>query len=396
MKNIIKNGLCLGCGLCEALDEDCRMEINKNGFYRPVPVPSAKETVHKLKAVCPGIRIEADNKKNTEEWGHVERVCNAWATDKDIRHHSASGGVTTALALYLLENKKVDGILHVGVSFGDWLHNQLYVSKSKEQLVAHSGSRYAPALVFPSLFKILDADESAQYCFIGKPCDVAAIRNVIKEYPKYAKQLPYCLAIFCAGMPSYNATKNAVSTFGRTVKPVSLKYRGDGWPGYFTVKYEDGTEDKMTYNDSWGKILGKSVAFRCKICPDGIGLLADVSSGDSWNTKDGYPDFTEAEGRNFCFIRTSIGQKIFAGALEQGYIEAESLDVSNVNYMQRYQYGRRRVVGWRIVAVQIMTRNILKFKNLGYMEMALRTNYVHALKDALGTCKRLIKVKRGG
>lgn len=55
----------------------------------------------------------------------------------------------------------------------------------------------------------------------------------------------------------------------------------------------------MTYNDSWGKILGRELGFRCKICPDGIGMLADISSGDSWNTKDGYPDFTEGDGKTF-------------------------------------------------------------------------------------------------
>lgn len=34
--DIIKNSLCLGCGLCEALDkENCKMVINQEGFYEP-------------------------------------------------------------------------------------------------------------------------------------------------------------------------------------------------------------------------------------------------------------------------------------------------------------------------------------------------------------------------
>lgn len=121
-------------------------------------------------------------------------------------------------------------------------------------------------------------------------------------------------------MPSYNASIKAINTFGNTSKPISLQYRGNGWPGYFTVKFEDGTISKMTYNESWGKILGKELGLRCKICPDGIGLLADISSGDSWNTKDGYPDFTESDGRNFCFIRTETGKELFESAIKDGYI----------------------------------------------------------------------------
>lgn len=45
-------------------------------------------------------------------------------------------------------------------------------------------------------------------------------------------------------MPSYNATLKAINTFGSTSKPISLQYRGNGWPGYFTVGFEDGTTSK--------------------------------------------------------------------------------------------------------------------------------------------------------
>lgn len=123
-------------------------------------------------------------------------------------------------------------------------------------------------------------------------------------------------------------------------------------------------------------------------------MLADISSGDSWNTKDGYPDFTEGDGRNFCFIRTDRGKRLFDEAVRDGYIEAESLDVSDVMNMQRYQYDRRHMVGWRIAAVQIMTFGLLNYKGLGYFHTALHANLIKGLKDMLGTMKRLHKVKK--
>lgn len=195
-------------------------------------------------------------------------------------------------------------------------------------------------------------------------------------------------------MPTYEASKKAISTFCKKDEPVKLQYRGDGWPGYFTAYYEDGTSCKMTYNESWGKILGKTLGFRCKICPDGIGMLADISSGDSWNTKDGYPDFTEGDGRNFCFIRNERGKRLFDDAVKDGYIEAESLNVSDVKNMQRYQYDRRHMVGWRIAAVQMMTFGLLNYKGLGYFHTALQANLKRGLKDMLGTMKRLNKVRK--
>lgn len=143
-----------------------------------------------------------------------------------------------------------------------------------------------------------------------------------------------------------------------------------------------------------GKILGRQLGFRCKICPDGIGLLADVASGDAWNTKNGYPDFTESDGRNFCFVRTPQGKALFEEAQAAGYIEIEKLHVPDVKDMQRYQFDRRHYVGWRILAVQLMSGGILHFKGLGYMHMAMKANLYRALRDMYGTMKRFYKVRK--
>jgi len=390
---IIKNDLCLGCGLCEAVSQGkCRMHLNRKGFYEPEI--TGTELDDKISRVCPGITIQNRNYgKHLSIWGNVLQVSNAWAADDNIRRQSSSGGVTSALAVYLLESRQVDGVLHVGVQEGTYLYNKLYVSRNRNDVLARNASRYAPAEVFNHIIDIFVADQQETFAFIGKPCDIAAMQNFIAAYPEYKHKVKYYLAIFCAGMPSYKATEKALATFNKKEKPRSLRYRGDGWPGYFTATYQDGTSCRMTYNESWGKILGRDLGFRCKICPDGIGLLADIASGDSWNTKDGYPDFTEADGKNFCFIRTDKGLKLFKEAEEKGYIVTESLNVNEIQYMQRYQYDRRHLVGWRIAAVQCLTGGILDYHGLGFYRTALKGNMARGIKDALGTAKRLIKLR---
>ena len=71
-----------------------------------------------------------------------------WSADKDIRRQSSSGGVTSALAVYLLESHQVDGVLHVGVQENTYLYNRLYVSRNREDILSRNASRYAPAEVF--------------------------------------------------------------------------------------------------------------------------------------------------------------------------------------------------------------------------------------------------------
>lgn len=392
INNIIKNHLCLGCGLCEAIDKgNCKMYLNKQGFYEPqFQNPPQKD----IKSICPGITVIANrHQTNKSIWGDVVAVSNAWAKDDAIRQSSSSGGVTSALSIYLLETNQVDAVLQVGIAENSYLYNRLHVSRTREDVLKHNASRYAPAAVFNNIIDIFNSSKES-YAFVGKPCDMAGMQNLLRVYPQYKSRVKFFLSIFCAGMPTYEASKKAISTFGKTEEPVKLQYRGDGWPGYFTAFYKDGTSCRMTYNESWGKILGKNLGFRCKICPDGIGMLADISSGDSWNTKDGYPDFTEGDGRNFCFIRNERGKRLFEDAIKDGYLEAESLNVFDVKNMQKYQYDRRHMVGWRIAAVQIITLGLLNFKGLGYFHTALQANFKNGIMDMIGTMKRLIKVRK--
>lgn len=394
ISTIVKNDLCLGCGLCSAIDSNCTMKLNAKGFYRPHFQCTISESEKIITAICPGIHVHATKtKKNTSVWGNIETVSNAWATDRHVRQSSSSGGVTSALAIYLLESHQVDAVLHVGKEQSSFLYNKLHISKNKDEILSRNASRYAPALIFDHIFDILNANTDT-YAFIGKPCDITGIKNLLAYYPKYQNRIKFFLAIFCAGMPSYNATMKAIQTFGNPTTPLSLQYRGNGWPGYFTVKFENGSTSQMTYNDSWGKILGRDIGLRCKICPDGIGLLADIASGDAWNTKDGYPDFTESDGKNFCFIRTQNGKKLFDAAVKAGYITEELLNVNSVRDMQNYQYTRRHYVGWRIAIVQLLSGGILSFKNLGYEKMALKANYKKGIKEALGTIKRYNKARK--
>lgn len=394
ISKIIKSNLCLGCGLCETVNKDnCRMQLTKEGVYRPHFVkPLTAEAERKTGTVCPSVRIHNVNANADSIWGGVCQVSNGWAADSGIRQSSSSGGITSALAIYLLESGKVDGVLHVGVGNENFLHNRLHISRSREDILSRNASRYAPAAVFNEILQLFEMNPNETYAFIGKPCDMAGMQNLLREYPQHADRIKYYLAIFCAGMPNYNATMQAISTFGNSASPIYLRYRGDGWPGYFTVSFDDGTTSRMTYNDSWGKILGKQVSFRCKICPDGIGLLADISSGDSWNTANGYPDFTEADGRNFCFIRSQRGLQLFKDAEQAGYIQSETLDVNEVKNMQRYQFDKRHYVGWRIAAVQLLTGGILNFHGLGFYRTALKANYYRALREMIGTFKRFRKL----
>lgn len=391
---ILNNQLCLGCGLCQSAfgKDTCEMVLSETGFYQPRTKRAfSKEEEKKLQRLCPGVHVEAQAHKGV--WGSMLSIADAWSSDENIRFRAASGGVITSLAIYLLETHQVDAILQVGVCNDSYLYNELKVSHTRDEVMKNAQSRYAPALFFSEIKHLFDTTNET-FALVGKPCDMAAMQNFCREYKEYDGRISYYLSIFCAGMPSYLATEQTWRLSGHRDTPIRLKYRGDGWPGNFKAEFTDGSNFQLSYNESWGKILGKSVGFRCKICPDGIGLLADISVGDSWNTKDGYPDFTESKGRCFCMIRTQRGAHLFDEAKNAGYIEVNHLDVSRIKEMQAYQYRRRQLVGWRLLPVQILNDFILNFKGLGTFSLALKANYRRGVSELLGSFKRLTRLRK--
>lgn len=387
---LLNNHLCLGCGLCEAVAPECKMRLNEKGFYYPDFSKKLSKTLDKkISAICPAICVKQENKSSGSFWGNVLEIDEGWATDSNIRFHAASGGATTAIAISLLENRMVDKVLQVGLQGTDYLHNSLKVSSTKQDILECAQSRYAPALIFNNIFQILQQNPNIRFAFIGKPCDIAAIRNLQRYYPEFKERIKVCLSIFCAGMPSYKATEKAWKQSEKSEEPIEIKYRGDGWPGYFTAKWRDNTEYKLDYNESWGKILGRSLGLRCKVCPDGIGELADIAIGDAWVTKNGYPDFVEQDGRCFIIIRTLLGKEIYDQAIQSGYIESHKLDISKIAQMQPYQVARRKLTLWRLLPLQFKTGFLLQFKKMGIVTLGMKTNPKTALGTLIGSIKRI-------
>lgn len=388
-KRILKYDLCIGCGLCSSIfsSDICKMHISGNGFYRPDFKGKVDE--HTLRHICPGIRVHDTN--NHDIWGKVKEVIEGWSKDEKLRYKAASGGVVSSLAIYMLESGKADAVLQVGVKEDSYLYNELKLSRSKDDIIKNAQSRYAPALTLVNIKQILDESDD-RYVFIGKPCDIAGIRNLIELYPIYKERFVLLISIFCAGIPSYQATERAWKLSGRDDSPKSLKYRGEGWPGYFRATWKDGESFELSYDESWGKILGRQLGFRCKICPDGIGMLADIAVGDSWSTQNGYPDFTESDGRCFIFVRTDRGKNILDSASRKNYLECHDLSIDRIHDMQRYQFDRRKLVGWRLIPVWIATKGLVDFKGLSIIKQAKSAAFKDAISNIKGSAKRMMKI----
>lgn len=237
-------------------------------------------------------------------------------------------------------------------------------------------------------------DEPGPLAFIGKPCDVAALRSLGRSRPEVAKKfLSFCL--YVRRNTGLKGTEGVVRAMGlEPEKVIRFRYRGNGWPGKARAETIDGDSAEMDYDSSWGNILNRHLQFRCKICPDGTGEFSDITCADAWYGNDkGYPTFEESDGRSTVLSRTQNGFDIVNEAVNAGYLAVSELPVVDIEQMQPYQVDRKRMVLARLFGLKLAFQPTPKYINFELYSISLRNSIKTMARNTVGTWLRAIKFR---
>lgn len=393
ISKVVDSGFCTGCGACASIAHagKVQMKIAASGFYRPqVQAPLTDSESTTFAKVCPGVVVQHESGAAANShpiWGPLKTVQTGYSLDADLRRFGSSGGVVSGLALYLLESGKVDFVVQNAPADNDPFGNQIQVSYTKSEVLRSAGSRYGPSSPLSQLRELLETGK--RFAFVGKPCDVAALRALARVDARIDQQIPYMLSFMCAGVPSRIGTIAVVRELQMEPNEVTaFRYRGDGWPGKAKATNSRGEVAEMDYATSWGTILNRHLQFRCKICPDGTGEFADVVCADAWYGDNGYPSFEERDGRSLVLSRSLKGQELLAAAERDGAVKLTNLDVGEIAKMQPYQVMRKQVVLGRLAATKLALGTAPKYKNMGLIRASLTARPTMWLRNAIGTFKR--------
>lgn len=398
VERVVRGQLCTGCGLCASLSDGAYvMEPKPPGYARPHQRGEFPVTAEPaIAAACPGARVEPwQGAPNIHPyWGPWFQIMTGHACDPDVRFRASSGGAITALAVHALQTGLVDRVVHVAADPQHPTRNIVLCSSTVSEVVDGAGSRYASSSPLAEIDRMLS--DGGAIAFIGKPCDVSALRRLGRVDERVDRHVPLMMSFFCAGVPSHNGADRILAAMGVEPEAVtSFRYRGNGWPGKATAVTRDGAVAEMSYADSWGGQLSKEVQFRCKICPDAVGGVADIACADAWYGGElGYPAFEEAAGRSLILSRTPAGERHLQTALAAGALAATALPIEEIDAMQPSQARRKRLVRSRSAALVATGQPRPVMAGLRLHEAAGRAGPAEELKSFLGTLRRIVVGKR--
>ncbi len=397
MKDVTAWRLCVGCGACVPAcpEKKIRMvDVGDNGLRPRLDIAGCGSCDECVKA-CPGVGVDRgmmpeQNLATTElmeGWGPILEIWEGYATDPHVRFQGSSGGLATALAAYCLEKGGMGGVLHTGPDPDDPLKNKTHFSQSQTELLERMGSRYAPASPCDGIAWLEKA--SGLSLFIGKGCDVQAIRKAQALRPELNGKVGLAIGIFCAGTPSTQATLDLLKKAGMDDgKVAEIRYRGRGWPGNFTVRLnsEDLPRVVIPYMEAWG-FLQKYRPFRCYLCPDATAELADISCGDPW-----YREEKEDElGYSLILVRTERGREILKGAREAGYVVLEKRNPEILVKSQKGMLDKRGAIWGRLLAMKMFGIPVPRYDGFYLYENWLKLPAKEKARSFFGTVKRIIK-----
>jgi len=398
LTRVLDGQLCTGCGLCSSLAGSAiEMQTESPGYSRPVQRTPISDLVEgTIAATCPGAIVAGwgEAREVHPYWGPLTSVGTGHATDPAVRYEGSSGGALSALLIHALETGLVDRAIHVAADPDEPTRNVTTVSRTAAEVLSGAGSRYTAS----SPLEQIDAAlvEGGSMAFVGKPCDVSALKRLAKVDARVQRHIPISVSFFCGGLPSHDGVERILTTMGvRREELVAFRYRGRGWPGTAAATTQDGRVLEMSYADSWGGHLSKEVQFRCKVCPDAVGGVADIACADAWyGGETGYPTFEEQDGRSLVIGRSEAGERLLESARAAGVLVIEPLSANEIDLMQPSQARRKRLIAARTAALFVTLQPRPEMWGTLVGQAAKRAKLVEAMHNFAGTVRRVVMGRR--
>ena len=334
ISTIVRNNLCIGCGVCAAIcpERTLLMQFNRFGEYNPTQSKACLKDCGLCYKVCPF----ADGNDNEDSIGntlygktggishHPETgyYLNGYVGyAQDTRERGASGGMATWLLVTLLKKGIVDYIIAVVPNDNPDQLFKFAVLQDTESVLSASGSAYYPVELSGVLQEI--QDKPGRYAIIGLPCFIKAIRLATQKNRILRERIPVLAGIVCGQLKNRHFTDYIASLAGirgNDLRKVHYRGKSPDTPVsnyYYTFTRKDGTTGRIFWDDGISEPwMNRWFTLNaCSYCDDIFAECADVACMDAW-----LPEYSkESQGTNIVLVRSQLVQDV----IDQGIMGKE-------------------------------------------------------------------------
>jgi len=400
-RDMVRSGLCIGCGSCVAQAASADAEMRFDGYGQLRPAGSAewlRTSSARLSRTCPFSPLAQDEDalaaalfphapRHDGSVGRYEAAYVGHVAEQDFRHKGSSGGMTSWVAAELLRRRMVDAVAHVTpadpAAGGRFFRYR--ISRSIADVRAGAQSRYYPVELSQVLATIFA--EPGRYAVVGIPCFIKAIQLLRREHPLLRERIRHTLGLFCGHMKSARFVEGLAWQMGVAVDEVARvdfrskdPHRQANWY-HARLRLHDGRSIGKDWwhlaDGDWG--AGFFMDAACNACDDVVAETADISFGDAWVE----PYASDWQGNNVVVVRSPELAALVADGIADGRLALAPVDSAFVARTQAAGLRQRREgLAYRLARRRGGVRPRKRFAD-GAAAPALRRKLIYAMRAAI-------------
>jgi coenzyme F420 hydrogenase subunit beta len=271
--------------------------------------------------------------KYPDNWlfGEVKKFYLGYAKDNEVRKSGASGGILSAINIYLLENNLIDGAIVLDTKEDISYLTEPIIARNREEILKSAQSKYCVAPLNQILKNL--PDNSQSFSYIGLPHEVASIRKLQQANYNLTKNINYIFGPFFGHSLYFSSIISFLKTHG--VKDLNLikklEFRAGDWPGYLRIELKN------------GKVISTPKFFANYLIPfhitreslyqvDYTNELTDVSVGDGWAKEESQ----QKGGWSLILARSENGLKLLNEMQNIGKLHLEEISFDDALRMHSH------------------------------------------------------------
>jgi coenzyme F420 hydrogenase subunit beta len=269
--------------------------------------------------------------------GPYRSISIGYAKMKEVRGQGASGGVLSAILIWLLENKIIDGAVVTGMSQSEPWQTKSFIATTPEQILQAAQSKYIISSVNEILPEI--GRFKGRLAYVGLPGQVQSIRKLQLINHPWVQNIEYIIGPFYGNTLHFSSVVSFLRSYGyKDYTQISkLYFRYGEWPGNMRVEFKDGNFIQLPKFHA-NYLIPFHILKNSLLCSDLSNEFTDISGGDAWA-----PIYEErGKGYSMVIARSDKGQQVLDRMQEQGILDLQSLSENEAITMHSHGYDLKK------------------------------------------------------